>query len=423
MKSWIGLIRGILLGGLIAGAAIRYGGVEPADSYILFMGLVLLFLVSFADGIRVEWWGWVLLVPLVPMAFNGSYPYDVLKFASLWMAAVVGGHQARKDWEAGRKLSPLILILIGTGIFEALLGLAQSLGRFAGKDIPFIPMGTIVNRNHFAGFLEMLVPLIFMIGFARFQDRRIRRNRSWSRTAPRGEYAARAWMFLVTGALLFLAILFSLSRGGTVAAMIGTFAAATLLWRHPAGSRRLPSHILAAGIALVFLSGALWIGIQPVFEEFVQVPSGVVDRTSIWRGTGAIIGDHPLVGVGAGMHGWAFTLYQDRNPGFFYDHAHNDYLEAAAEWGIPAAAAFFIVLFAVIWRAGKACIQSTDPARAALLAGGVGGVAAMLVHSFVDFNLHIPSNALMFGVILGTIAAVATLVEVETIRPEPNDQA
>jgi len=129
------------------------------------------------------------------------------------------------------------------------------------------------------------------------------------------------------------------------------------------------------------------------------------------------------VGVGAGMHGWAFTLYQDRNPGFFYDHAHNDYLEAAAEWGIPAAAAFFIVLFAVVWRAGKACIQSADPARAALLAGGVGGVAAMLVHSFVDFNLHIPSNALMFGVILGTIAAVATVVEVETIRPEPNDQA
>ena len=410
-------MRGILLGGLIAWAAIRYGGVEPADSYILFMGLVLLFLLSFADGIRIEWWGWVLLVPLVPMTFNGSYPYNVLKFASLWLAAVVGAHQARIDWEAGRKLSPLILILIGTGIFEALLGLAQSLGRFAGREIPFIPMGTIVNSNHFAGFLEMLVPLIFMIGFARLQYRSKQLSRSRSRIAPRSEYAARAWMFLVTGALLFLAILFSLSRGGTIAAMIGILAATTLLWSHPAGSRRLPAHILAAGIALVLLSGALWIGIQPVFEKFIQVPSNVVDRTSIWRGTGAIIGDHPLLGVGAGMHGWAFTLYQDGNPGYFYDHAHNDYLEAAAEWGIPAAAAFFIVMFALIWRAGKACVQSADPARAALLAGGVGGVAALLVHSFVDFNLHIPSNAMMFGVMLGTIAAIAKVVEVETIRP------
>ena len=368
MNRWVGLIRGIALGGLIAWAAIRYGGMDPADSYILFMGLVLLFLLSFADGIRIEWWGYGLLVPLVPMAFNGSYPYDVLKFASLWLAAVVGAHQARRDWEEDRRLSPLILILIGTGIFEALLGLGQSLGRFAGRDIPFIPMGTIVNRNHFAGFLEMLVPLVLMIGFARLYERRIRPNHPGPRIAPRGEYASRAWMFLMTGALLFLAILFSLSRGGTLAAMAGTVVAAGLLWRRLPGRHRSLSRSLAAGTALVIVAGSLWIGIQPVLERFVQVPAGAVDRSSIWRGTGAIIGDNPLMGVGAGVHGWAFTLYQDRNPDTFYDHAHNDYLEAAAEWGVPAAAVFFIAIIIMVWRARGACLAAADPTRAAFLA-------------------------------------------------------
>jgi O-antigen ligase len=416
MNRRIGLVRGILLGGLIAWGTIRYGGVEPADSYILFMGLAALFLLSFPDGIRVEWWGYGLLVPLVPMAFNGSFPYDILKFASLWLVAVVGAHQAKRDWEAGRRLSPLIVILLATGLFEALLGLAQSLGRFAGRDIPFSPMGTIVNRNHFAGFLEMLIPLVFMIGFARFYDRRRLSGHGRSRTALWEEHAARAWIFLVAGALLFLAVLFSLSRGGTLAAMIGTVAAAYLVLRRSAGRRHTHSRPLAAGIALLVVAGALWIGIQPVFERFFKVPEGAVDRTDIWRGTAEIIRDNPLLGVGAGMHGWAFTRYQDRNPGIFYDHAHNDYLEAAAEWGIPAAAVFFVVVFIMIGRAGSACLKSADPARAALIAGGIGGVTALLVHSLVDFNLHIPSSALLFGVVLGMTAAFGKVTEVEIIK-------
>ncbi|MGA2262335.1 MAG: O-antigen ligase family protein, partial [Acidobacteriota bacterium] len=387
-------VRGIVLGALVGWSALRAGGVRPVDFYLLFMVLALLFVLSLMDGLWIRWWGWALLLPLLPMAFSGSVPYDLLQYAALWLAVILGAHQGRTDWRAGRQLSLMMILLLGTGVLEAILGLAQSLGRFAGQAIPFIPMGTIVNRNHFAGFLEILVPIALMIGFGKLYDgKRYQRSSSGSRTQPLGERAAEAWVFLMIGALLFLAILFSLSRGGTVAAMIGTVAAAALIYRRTTGVGKMRSRVLVAGILVLVAAGALWIGIQPVIERFVLLPEGAGGSAATWAGTVQIIRDHPLLGVGAGMHGWAFTRYQDRNPDYFYDHARNDYLEAAAEWGVPGAVVFFGVVLWLAWRAGGACLRSQDPVRAGLIAGGVGGVVALLVHSFVDFNLHIPSNA------------------------------
>jgi O-antigen ligase len=412
-------IRGILLGLLVGWLMLRLGGVQLVEFYPAFMVVVLLFAVSLFDGLRVKWWGWVLLIPLLPMAVNGSYAYELLLYAALWMAIVLGAHQIQKDWETNIRISPMIYILIGFGVLEALVGLARSLGRFAGRDIPFAPMGTIYNRNHFAGFLEILVPLILMIGFAKLHEmsRYGRRNYRKHRSSF-SDRAAKAWIFLVIGSLLFLAILFSLSRGGVVAAMVGALVAGSLLYAWRIGSERTGSRVLASGMIVLLLVGALWIGIQPVVERFVKAPNDAEARSWIWVGTTQIVRDNPILGVGAGMHGWAFTRYQDRNPGIFYDYAHNDYLQAAADFGIPAAIVFFAVIIYLIFRSAKACLRTSNPIRAGLIAGSAGGVVALLVHSFVDFNLHIPSNAVLFGLIVGVMVGASMIKEVEVIIPE-----
>ena len=220
-----------------------------------------------------------------------------------------------------------------------------------------------------------------------------------------------------------MAVLFSLSRGGTLGALAGVGIGGLLLLlnlQRRAVRERSFAKVLAANLVVLITLGALWIGMEPVMERFQLVAPSAVDRASIWEVTYKIIAEYPWIGAGAGMHGWLFKRYQDRNPTLFYDYAHNDYLQAAADWGIPAALIFFGVLLFLVFRAGKACLTATDPIRMGLLAGGVGGVSALLVHSFSSFNLHIPSNAMLFGLILGSTYQLARAVEVEVLVPDQN---
>jgi O-antigen ligase len=184
------------------------------------------------------------------------------------------------------------------------------------------------------------------------------------------------------------------------------------------GAEKTGSRVLASGMIVLLLVGAFWIGIQPVVERFIEAPDDAEGRTWIWTKTVQIIQQNPIMGAGAGMHGWAFTSYQDRNPGLFYDYAHNDYLQAAADFGMPAAIVLFTVIIYLIFRSTKACLRASNPIRAGLIAGSVGGIVALLVHSFVDFNLHIPSNAVLFGIIVGVMVGVAQMKEVEVIIPD-----
>ncbi|MEJ2080734.1 MAG: O-antigen ligase family protein [Acidobacteriota bacterium] len=479
----------------VAWAAFHWGGVAPVDFYPVLLGLILLFLLSLADGLAVEWWGWLLLAPLVPMAFNGSLPSFALHYVAFWIVVVLAAHSKttvpgcpatpnERSWSGGSGMG-VVWGLLALGIVEALLGLSRALLHFAGQDLALFPMGTIFNRNHFAGFLEMLVPLCFALGAAawrvgaeagrtggrengwtggrvagrtggredgwpgeRVAGRMAGREDGWpggrgARRAPQGppvlpssgslvlgssrppvlafsgspalqaaraHALGRAWLFFLAGGVLFLAILFSLSRGGTVSAVVGTATAGALVWaqsRRAAAGAAGQGRALAAGIGILVVVGALWIGIQPVVERFVQIDRDAVGRTWIFGHTAHMIADHPLLGVGAGMHGWVFTRYQEVNPDIFYDYAHNDYLQGAADWGLPAALVFFGIVFFLVWRAARACVTSYDPARVALLAGCLGGVAAILCHSFSDFNLQIPSNAMLFGVLLGKAAGRA----------------
>ena len=82
-------------------------------------------------------------------------------------------------------------------------------------------------------------------------------------------------------------------------------------------------------------------------------------------------------------------------------HAHNDYLQSAAEWGIPAALVFWGF---VLWRlrqAARTFFQSKDRWRQGIALGCVGAIFSILLHSFIDFNLQIPSNWMIFNIVLG----------------------
>ncbi len=289
----------------------------------------------------------------------------------------------------------LFLFLIIVGGFEAVYGLVQALGEPTSSG-GFYRLngarGTFINRNHFAGMLNMILPLALGSLFIRFYHR-------GSRRSPRSETYAWTWVMILSCSFMGLAILLSLSRGGVIT-LIATLAFMSCLLVLRRGTRKkgllavwlLPLTILGLGLAA---------GLDALTERFAFFQDGWEGRAVIYANSLELIRDNAAFGVGPGMYRWRFRPYQTINPENRYDHAHNDYLESAADWGIPAA----IVIWGFIaWRfirAFRTLFESRSVYRQGLALGCLGALFSIFLHSLVDFNLQIPTNLMIFCMILG----------------------
>src|SRR6266850_88803 len=258
-----------------------------------------------------------------------------------------------------------------------------------------LPFGPYVNRNHFAGFAELILPLALVplvLG-------RVRRERR-----P------------VVGLLAVLpigALFLSASRGGIVsfAVELGALALVMIL-------RRTMGKQLLAGASVLLLASLLvsWLGVGQILErlssvQLLEVTAG--KRASMRKDTWQIFLDHPFVGTGLGTLETVYPSYETLYDGKIVNHAHNDYLEALAETGILGGlccAWFLGVLFS---ESLKRLRQVNNSFAGTLQLSGLLASTGFLVHSFVDFNLHIPANALLFFL----MAHLATAEMPQSSRP------
>jgi O-antigen ligase len=116
-----------------------------------------------------------------------------------------------------------------------------------------------------------------------------------------------------------------------------------------------------------------------------------------------MVADYPISGAGYGAFASAFPRYQHATPNEAVEFAHNDYLQWLAELGIPGMlvmVALIVVLFAEAWRAALPR-EGGDPGARRLALACTAALAALLVHSFGDYNLQVPANAMTFAWIAG----------------------
>ncbi len=109
-----------------------------------------------------------------------------------------------------------------------------------------------------------------------------------------------------------------------------------------------------------------------------------------------IFRDHPILGTGLGTLQEVFPLYESFYDGLVVNHTHNDYVEGLAETGAVGGICglvFLALLFTMAW---KILNVQGDPRNFAYHAGALVACVGLLVHGGVDFNFHIPSNALIF---------------------------
>ena len=249
-----------------------------------------------------------------------------------------------------------------------------------------IPFGPYVNRNHFAGLMELVIPFgLSMIAL---------------RSALRQQLPLAGFCTAVAIGALFM----SASRGG-----IFSFAAEMVLFVAVLVLSRGEKRHLATGLAVLAVAAALigWLGVDQVVRRFAEIHNPEVTearRIEIARGAWHIFRDHPAIGTGLGTTISVFPKYETMYDGKVIDHIHNDHLELLAETGIPGGICW-IAFIALLFIFGIRNFSfARDPAVRAVHLASVVACAGLLVHGLMDFNLHIPSNALLFF----TLAAIGS---------------
>jgi O-antigen ligase len=213
---------------------------------------------------------------------------------------------------------------------------------------------------------------------------------------------------LSVSVVLCAALIFSRSRMGMLSAASSVLIIFALVMISRFHGRM--SSLLAAAFIILSICLAVWIGPGPIVSRFQTVNEeyslGGQSRLSIWRDALPLLKEHPWLGTGFGTFPIAYTGGQTAFLGQFVNHAHNDYLEFAADLGIPAALILFGSILFILARAIRSFLTGERDFERIVALGCVGSVVAILLHSFTDFNLFIPANALLFSAILGLAGSV-----------------
>ncbi len=286
--------------------------------------------------------------------------------------------------------------LVAFATLEAVLGLAQAAlgGTGYGSST-----GTYANRNHFAGLLEMCLPLAVMGAVAWYAGSGPRARRK-----PLGPALAASGL-LVCAALMLAAVVNSLSRMGFISTLGGLAVTGSLaLARGHAGFRRgLP----VTGIVLLAVTAFIVLPTNQLIERFGNLSASeeltADERAIIWGDTVRLIRAYPLFGCGLGAYESALLPYKTAGPLFTVDYAHNDYLQLLAELGVAGFAPLMFLVAAICSGAVGGSLHLARGPGAWLTLGAAGGLTAIALHSLTDFNLYTPANA-MAAVWLGALA-------------------
>jgi len=351
-----------------------------------------------------------LLFPLIGLALLAlgqllfratASTYDTRMQLNLLIADCIVLFLAAQVFRASNEWRTFVWFVMVFGFVVSIFGILQQL-TFNGKLYWFremryggIPFGPYVNRNHFAAFVE----LVFPVALVPLVLGKVRKER---------------WIVVGLFGLLPIGALFlSASRGGVISFGVQLAVLILIMILRRTGGK----HALAGGLVLLlaFLLVS-WLGVHQVLDRFSSLQSLEVTtgkRASMRYDTWRVFLDHPWTGTGLGTLPTVFPAYETLYDAKFVNHAHNDYLEALADTGIVGGACCAAFVGTLFFFSLRQLLQTDKPFAAALHISGLVACVGFLVHSFVDFNLHIPSNALLFFL----MAYLAT-GEIVPARPE-----
>lgn len=350
------------------------------------------------------------IIPGLRLSISAD-PFATQLLAVKLLALILAGVLLLRYANTERRLRTVVYVVLGVGVASALFGLLR---QGTGGATWFFPLprpergfAQFVNRNHFGYAMEMTLALAAGIA--------IRGSRGFRERL----------LFMAMAAFLLITLIISNSRGAIFASFCQVLF--LLIVVNPASLgfhdsdteqsrvRRIlggftVKAVLVIGLVLVFAYGIRWVGGEAVVRNIELTGDSFteqggheqrenVSRRNIWGATWELAKAHPVVGSGFGAYWVAITKHHDASGKFIPQEAHNDYLEAMAGGGIVGMVLILWFAWGFVKRAALA-VKASDRWTTGVALGALTGVFGVMIHSFVDFGLHIPVNALIFTVLL-----------------------
>ncbi len=331
-------------------------------------------------------------------------PADTWDAALRWTAFGLVGAAAALAFRTERGLRRLAAALAISGTFQALYGSGEYLSGhqhifgYAKKYMLDSATGTFINRNHFASYLAACLPFAMAIAWG---TRRTGDSRSWLRRLADIDHpeARRRLGGLAAAVALWAGVLLSVSRAGLALASLATVLYPLLVAR---GRRAMPAVITALLLPVAAL--LLWQDVRSPVERLVGEERVALDteaRLPVWRASLDLIAGAPALGAGFGAFEALFSLHQPPGTEMRWDHAHNDWIEAAVDGGLVTPA-LLLVLVGAAAAGFRRAVRRRDGTHPFRIAAGVS-VTVLAVHALVDFPLRIPAIALTLSVGVGLL--------------------
>ena len=400
-------LAAVLIFSPIARGSVKLWSITP----VLLVAYVLIFLWLFkvinakrGQSLRAESGshGTVPFLSTIPNALNApillfailaitSFAFSVYKhdsfYALLMLFAYIGLYYMvanELDHKARRRI---IWLVIGIGGTLSVYGLLQYFGVFSHSW--WIPSqflaATYTNHNHFAGYLELVIPAAIAVLTARSTQKSMLSK-----------------VVLVTALVpMFAAFVLTQSRGAWVS--LGCAILIMLLVMVIRNKSRVRivlilALVIVAAVSLIYFAGDMMssrIATITAAGEDEDVSGG---RFKIWQGAIGMIKERPLIGFGIGDFDAGFYRYRSEGFNARAVYAHNDYLHMAAEMGIIAP----LIMLWIFIAAMRNGFRKKDTSPYAF--GCVIGILSLALHGIVDFNFHIPANMILFTVWLGIVS-------------------
>jgi O-antigen ligase len=310
-----------------------------------------------------------------------------------------------------RRLLFLVDTIVAIGFVSATFGLLrqatqQQIGFVLPQLKPGFGYAQFINSNHFAYLMEMALGLsLGMVVTGSLVRRRL-------------------ILFLLASLLMWVAVVRVNSRGGLVSmlaqvVLLGVFALSN---RGVGNNKERPLSLmkqwtLSVTLILVLLAASLmtiiFVGGDPLAQRIGALSVEMNQKTAqtytlrqnIWQATWALIKEHPVAGVGFGGYWVAISQYHRASGDTTPQQAHNDYLELMASGGAIALGIgiWFVIVFAGL---ARRAFGSPKHLGRGVAVGAIVGIITVSIHSFVDFGLHVPINALVCTTLIMLVAIV-----------------